>query len=234
MNEEAPAPKKTRLTFVQVMVALLALALLASLAVPTFGRTCARGNITKGISNCRQIITAMRIYSSDHGGEYPDATLTDPQSSNEAFRVLFTENILDNELIFGCPISRFVPDGNIGGRDDPARKSAVDAGENHWAMTRDLTDSAPGGIPLVYENPAKPTWPPVWNADAKGTNARGRAWSNGVIVGLNDSSVGIQPLESKSGTAVPLRKTEGKDLFEAAINPTTLPTGAMLDVEGAP
>lgn len=213
------------------LVGLAALAILASLAVPTFGRISERGNVTKGISNCRQIITAMKIYSADHDGKYPDAALTDPQSSNEAFRLLFTEGILDNEMIFGCPVSRFVPDGSIGGRDDTARSAAVDVGENHWAMTKGVTDSSPKEIPLVYENPVKPTWPPVWNADAAETNKHGRSWKNGVIIGLNDSSVGIQPLESKKGTSVPLKKKDGKDLFEAAIDPTTFPKGEVLNVE---
>jgi hypothetical protein len=51
---------------------------------------------------------------------------------------------------------------------------------------------------------------------------------------LNDSSVGIQQLESKNGTAVPLKKKDGKDLFEKAIDPTTFPKGEVLNVEGAP
>jgi type II secretory pathway pseudopilin PulG len=213
------------------LVALAGLAILASLAVPTFGRISERGNITKGISNCRQIITAMRIYSSDHDGKYPDAELTDPQNSNEVIRKLFTEGILNNELIIGCPVSPFVPDGNIGHPDDKTFSKAVEAGENHWAMTKGLKDSSPPEIPLVYENPVKPTWPPVWNADAAETNKRGRSWKNGIIIGLNDSSVGIQPLESKKGTAVALKKKDGKDPFEAAIDPTTFPKGEVLNVE---
>ncbi len=31
-----------------------------------------RSPITKGISNCRQVITYLRIYASDHTGQYPD------------------------------------------------------------------------------------------------------------------------------------------------------------------
>jgi hypothetical protein len=256
MNENINPPNQKGCSgLMAFLVGFAALALLSSLAVPTFGRISERGNITKGISNCRQIIVAMRIYSEDHDGKYPDAALTDPQNSNEVFRKLFTEGILDNELIFGCPVSRFVPDGNIGRPDDAAQSEAVATGENHWAMTKGVTDNSPPEVPLVYENPVKPTWPPVWNVDAKGTNARGRAWSksanskmgplaefgdrlgfteSGVIIGLNDSSVSLQPLESKKGAAVPLKKKDGKDLFDAAIDPTTLPIGTILDIEDAP
>ncbi|RBP46126.1 hypothetical protein DES53_102512 [Roseimicrobium gellanilyticum] len=98
-------------------------------------------------------------------------------------------------------------------------------------MTEGLSDSAPGEIPLVFENPAKATWPPVWNPDAQGTGVRGRSWSKGVIIGMNDSSVSLRPLETMKGTAVPLKKVHGKDLFEAAIDPTAFPTGEILDIE---
>lgn len=232
MSENSQPHQKRRCTWTQVIVGLIAsLLIVAWLAMPTIIVCGETGEVTKGISNCRQIITAMRIYSSDHDGKYPDAELTDPQNSNEVIRKLFTEGILNNELIIGCPVSPFVPDGNIGHPDDKTFSKAVEAGENHWAMTKGLKDSSPPEIPLVYENPVKPTWPPVWNADAAETNKRGRSWKNGIIIGLNDSSVGIQPLESKKGTAVALKKKDGKDPFEAAIDPTTFPKGEVLNVE---
>jgi prepilin-type N-terminal cleavage/methylation domain-containing protein len=199
---------KTRLqqgfTLIELLVVITIIAILASLAVPTFGKIQERGNITKGISNCRQIITAMRIYSGDQGGNYMDNSKDEngenPSDANAAFRVLFTENILDNELVFGCPVSRFVPDGNIGDPSSGSMEEAVSSGENHWMMTAGLSDSASGSVPLVYENATSATWDPTWDVDAKGTNRKGRSWSNGVIIGMNDSSVAIQPLAGKSGT----------------------------------
>lgn len=230
MNDLIQPNKKPRFTWLHALVALVPVAILGTLLVPAFSRTCARGNITKGISNCRQIITAMRIYSADHGGGYPDAALTDSQSSNEAFRVLFQKEVLDNELIFGCPVSRFVPDGNIG--KAPDFQQALEADENHWAMTKGLADSDQGSIPLVFENPVVATWPPKWNLDAKGTNVRGRSWTNGIIIGMNDSSVSIQPLKSKTGTEVPLKDlVDGKNLFNQH-EPTDPAEGwKILDVE---
>lgn len=184
-----------------------------------------RGQISKGIANGRQIITALRIYASDHDGWYPDAFLTNPQSSNEVFRTLFKEHIIENESIFGSYVSPYYPDGNIG--TGPEFAKALEAGENHWAMTAGLGDSAAGDIPAIYENPAVPSWPPKWNSRAAGKSVPGRSWSwhHGVIVGRNDSSVGMQPLESGKGTAAGLAKgSDGKDLFERA------PKGVVLDV----
>ncbi|RBP46125.1 hypothetical protein DES53_102511 [Roseimicrobium gellanilyticum] len=226
-------PNRSRFGCLHILVVLTAACLLASMFIPTFGRISKRGNITIGISNCRQIITALRMYSSDHGGKYPDAALANPQSSNEVFRILFQKNIIDNELMLGCPMSQFVPDGDIG--KAPSFKQAVEAGENHWAMTSGLSDSASGSIPLVFENPVIATWSPKWNVDAKGTKTRGRSWSSGVIVGMNDSSVGIQPLDSKSGTAVPLKDMgEGTNLFTQHGDSSVSTGFTILDVEVKP
>jgi hypothetical protein len=223
-------PNKARLGCFQVVVGLIALCLLASVIISYLGHTGRRGNITIGISNCRQIITAMRIYSSDHGGHYSDAALANPRKSNEAFRALFQAIAIDNELLFGCPMSPFVPDGDIG--TAPDFKQALEAGENHWAMTKGLDDSASGSIPLVFENPVVATWPPKWKPGARATKARGRAWANGIIVGMNDSSVGIQPLQSKTGTEVTLKEMnngDGKNLFTQHGTDWTI-----LDVEATP
>jgi hypothetical protein len=184
-----------------------------------------RGQISKGIANGRHIITALRNYASDHDGWYPDAFLTNPQSSNEVFRVLLKENIVDSEMTFGSYVSPYYPDGDIGTAPDFTK--ALEAGENHWAMTAGLGESAPGDIPVIYENPAVASWPPKWNSRAAGKSVPGRTWSwgEGPIVGRNDSSVCVEPLESGESTAAGLAKREdGKDLFERA------PKGVVLDV----
>ncbi len=209
---------KTRLqqgfTLIELLVVITIIAILASLAVPTFSKIQEKGNITKGISNARQIVTTLKIYSSDHGGNYPDNDKdTNPSDANTAFRVLFREGAADNEQIFGCPVSKYVPDGNIG--SDEEKTKAVEAGENHWAMTKGLSDSATGSMPLVFENAVSGEWDPEWDNDKKGTNARGRAWSTGIIVGMNDSSVAIQALQTKKGKSKLKDLGEGKNAFTA-------------------
>ena len=199
-------------TLIELLVVITIIAILASLAVPTFGRIQERGNITKGISNARQIITALRIYSADHNGNYPDVSLepgedetTGGNTANDVFRTLFTEQILDSEQVFGCPVSSVGnPDGNIGASPDYTQ--ALGSKENHWMMTGGASDSASGSLPLVYENATDSDWNPKWNAKAAGTNAKGRAWSGGkIIVGQNDSSVALQALQDKDGTNTPLK-----------------------------
>ena len=175
-----------------------------------------KGNQTKAISNCRQIITAMRIYASDCAGSYPDYDVSEARSSNEVFRQFFKAGILNNEMIFGCPHSPFNPDGNIG--TSPNYEEAVKPGENHWALTKDQTDSSSGSMPIVYENPAQATWPQKWQNpkySKPGTPEAGRAWSNStVVIGTNDSSVTLLKLEDSDEPLVGLKPLpDGEQVF---------------------
>jgi prepilin-type N-terminal cleavage/methylation domain-containing protein len=207
-------------TLIELLVVITIIAILAGLALPTFTKIQEKGNMTKAISNCRQIITVLRIYSSDNGGNYPDNAATadagaggaggggggGTQNSNDVFRQLFVAGSIDTEAIFGCPASKDGnPDGNIG--TAPGYDEAVKPGENHWAMTAGLSDSASGTYPLVYENPSGGAWPePTWNADAAGLGTSGRTWSAGkVIIGMNDSSVGTEATTSPKGSGLQLK-----------------------------
>jgi len=219
---------KTRLkqgfTLIELLVVITIIAILASLAVPTFAKVQEKGNQTKGISNCKQVITTLKLYSSDNNGMYPDAdTASAPTTSNDAFRQLFIGGQCNNEMIFACPASPFTGDGVTG----PVGTyiGAVAAGENHWALMKGSSDSSSGNEPLVFENSnAGAAIPPAWNADQAGRAVQGRAWGGGrIIIGLNDSSVALLPLTAATGT-VSLRNTE---LFA----PNGVPmTGPILDI----
>jgi hypothetical protein len=169
---------------------------------------------TKTISHCRQVIVALKIYASDHGGNYPspDGLVS---SSNQAFRRLFREEVVDGEFVFGCPGSIFIPDNNIG--QGPGYAEALAPGENHWAMTEGLTDSSSGHIPLVYENPVKAEWPPKWKTSTGGMRKKGEGWSDGtVIVGMNDGGAFSRNLSAaKTGEASRLEPLgAGQEVFE--------------------
>jgi hypothetical protein len=232
---------RRRFNIVEVGMGVFALTLLTMLGISIldpFGgcRIQERGQITSAVSNCRQIITALRIYASDHDGKYPDAHMPGSRTSNTVFRQLFKEDVIDNEMIFGAQVSPFQPDNKIENREiGPSSKfeKAVEPGENHWAMTAGLSASASGNIPLVYENPVTAAWPPRWNANMAGKAVRGRTCKKGIIIGLNDSSVSLQPLASEHGISVGLKQdpVTGRDAFEAAIDPKTFPKGEVLNVE---
>ena len=83
---------KTRIqqgfTLIELLVVITIIAILASLAVPTFAKIQEKGNQTKAINNCRQIITTLKLYSGDNGGTYPMGTTPAPTTSNDAFKLL--------------------------------------------------------------------------------------------------------------------------------------------------
>lgn len=202
-------------TLIELLVVITIIALLASLTMPALSKFQERGNITKGISNARQIILALKLYASDHGSSYPDSASTDGEGTeasdaNTAFRQLFIEETIDSEAIFGCPISPYNPDGTIG--SDDQKTQALEQKENHWMMTKGLSDSASGSIPLIMENSITAEWNPQWDNNLKGQPRRGRAWSTGIIIGLNDGSAQIMPLASKKGQQG-LKEVDGKNVF---------------------
>jgi len=180
---------------------------------------------SKAINNCRQIAITLHLYAVDHSGEYPDAALPQAHSSNEVFHLMFVEDQTSDEMIFGSPLSRHQPDGEIGAKPDFLE--ALQPGENHWAMTRGLTEISPANMPLVFENTAVPSWPPKWNADLAGTNQQGRTWAKGkVIVGFNDCSVFLQTVKDGAGPQ-PLKPTSDK----APVFPLLDSQPTILDVQ---
>ncbi|MCX6855185.1 MAG: type II secretion system protein [Verrucomicrobia bacterium] len=208
-------------TLIELLVVITIIAILASLAVPTFNVIQDMANQTSTSNNCRQIIMAMKIFAQEQNSIYPDS-YNNPQTggtavtANDAFRVLIQEEVIQDERIFGSKASMFQPDGNIG--TAPSFDKALGAGENHWALTQGQTTSSNGIMPLVFENPLAPSWPPQWNCDAAGQLKPGRTWRGGkVIIGRNDNSVNVEQLASKRGGAVgPKAMSGGYDIFTMA------------------
>ena len=204
-------------TLIELLVVITIIAILASAAVPTFNAVQDKANQANASGNAKQIITALRLYSGDNNGAYPDSDKNEePSTSNKAFALLIKGGILDDERIFGCKSSKYVPDNNVG--ESPEYSEALEAGECHWAMTKALTDSSSSVAPLVYENPTGAEWPPKWNCDAAGKLVKGRAWRGGkIVVGFNDSSVQVIGLESAKGESVgPKDLGNGKNYFTQA------------------
>ena len=189
-------------------------AMIAGLAIPAFNQVQERAKIMQAASSARQIVISLKSYAGDNSGQYPDADKNaSPQTSNDAFRILIAHGLLEDERPFTATNSPYEPDNLIG--SPPEFKQALEAGENHWAMTKGLSDSADGNAPLIFENPVEASWPPMWNCNEAGKKVPGRSWRSGkIIVARNDGSVMAEQLESIRGENVPLQTgADGKDLF---------------------
>ena len=171
--------------------------------MPAFNGVQERARQLQAGNNVRQIIIAMKSYAADHDGKYPDADPSNPKTANEAFRLLVRAGLLDDERVFGSPNSSVSSDNYIG--EAPDFMDAVTAGENCWALTKGLSDSEKGNLPLVFQAPNSAAWPLTWNADNTSKTLEGKAWLGGkIIIGRNDGSVNAERLESTHGAEVPL------------------------------
>ncbi len=206
-------------TLIELLVVITIIAILAGLAVPAYNMVQTLANQNKGVNNARQIILAMKLFSKDHSSQYPDSVANPltgslAQNANDAFRFMIQEKIVSDERIFGCPAG-YNPDGNLG--QSPSYSYALLPGENHWSMTANQTDTTVGNMPLVYENPASLSWPPLWNADMAGKIAPGRTWTGGkIIIGRNDGSVAVEALAGDKGMVGPRVMAGGMNLFTQA------------------
>ncbi|MDZ4404925.1 type II secretion system protein [Prosthecobacter sp.] len=206
-------------TLIELLVVITIIAILASLAVPAFTMVQTQGNQMKGVNNCKQIILSLKQFSKDNNSQYPDSVTNSmtggvAATSNDAFRFLIQEQIVQDERIFGCPAG-FNPDNNLG--TAPGYGMALTPGENHWALTAGQTDTTQGNMPMVFENPVSSGWPPQWNADVAGQIKPGRTWPGGkIIIGRNDGSVAVEALNGKRGTVGPKVMAGGMDTFTQA------------------
>jgi hypothetical protein len=206
MNE----PPKQRWGCLQWGIAAVVLALLASLIIPWCNAISRMGDQTRAVSNCKQIVLALKQYANENESAYPDGR-ADIHSANQAFRELFKTGILKEENIFGCSNSEFLPDNDIGNAPDFMR--ALSPGECHWMLVKGQSDESSGNMPLLFENTLDVSWPPRWAGSApEGRRKRGQAWSVcGIIIGRNDGSVQMEKLRGDG--KLDWRSTRGLDTF---------------------
>jgi len=63
-------------TLIELMIVISIISILASIMVPNYMRARAQAQYTQCISNCKNIGTAMEMYSTDNEGHYPTGGMT--------------------------------------------------------------------------------------------------------------------------------------------------------------
>lgn len=189
-----------------VVVGAVAMLAVKFMPRPSYGPITAKALQMKAGSNARQIVSMLMMYASDNNGMYPDhGKDLSKLTSNEVFRTLFQEILVQDESIFSCPFSKFLADKNIG--SEPGFEQALMPGENHWMMVAGMRNDSPAHYPLLMESAADASWPPKWKPYSESsvstlgsTRSRGMAWKKGeIIVIFNDASVQTVKLELKDG-----------------------------------
>ena len=147
--------KKTTLraafTLIELLVVISIIAILASIAAPVYQAAMLNGRIIRSVADARSIGLALRVYSNDNNGAFPNGKNDHNEeinTSNDAFRSLFP-TYLQNETVFT------VANSKAGARADNRCESAaniLERGENHWAYISGLNSSSNSMWPLIVDH----------------------------------------------------------------------------------
>jgi prepilin-type N-terminal cleavage/methylation domain-containing protein len=207
-------------TLIELLVVIAIIAVLASIAVPVFSGVQTRGAQTKALSNGKQIALAMKLYSMDNEGRYPNTTLSGGKpsttlvtDSNTAFAQLIPEHV-PSESIFAVGKSAFTPTQPDEQYENPPADTPVKtlaAGENHWALVLGIQEGSDPRFPLIADgfNDA------AAHKYSKIDSDKGGVWrGKNAIVIFADSSGKVMKVDSTSLTIKSSPK--GGDLFDTA------------------
>jgi prepilin-type N-terminal cleavage/methylation domain-containing protein len=175
-------------TLVELLIVIAIISILAGIAFPAYNAAMKIAHMNAAMQSAKQVSVALRMYSNDYNGAYPDKKNIYEQdivTSNDALRSLVPA-YLDNEKVFVVPGSKMgaAADNKIA---DPTQILA--AGENHWAYISGLSSTSNSNWPLVMDH-----------TDGTGTystheNTVGGTWQATKTVVINtDGSGMIVPL----------------------------------------
>ncbi|MEM7145953.1 MAG: type II secretion system protein [Verrucomicrobiota bacterium] len=137
-------------TLIELLVVITIISILSAIAVPTFQNVIEASRQTRAAAHAKQIVTALRAFSMDSGGEFPQGENQYGQeisNANDAFRELVPDYIED-ERIFA------VTGSGWGSKADNKMEGAgeiLESGENHFAYVAGLNDSSKNWWPLVVD-----------------------------------------------------------------------------------
>jgi prepilin-type N-terminal cleavage/methylation domain-containing protein len=178
-------------TLIELLVVISIIAVLASIAVPTFAGVIERGNQTKVLNNAKQIYLALKIYAGDNDGSFPmNSSGTAPADANEAFQQI-VPNYVTSEQIFYVPKSAYTkkaPDENT------SSGNALVAGENHFAYVYGLSDTSNSRLPIIADGFADT----IGTYDTDETKAGGVWKGKSAIVVRVDGSGKVETVDSAS------------------------------------
>ncbi len=141
----------TAFTLLELLIVISIIAILAGASMPVYQIVMRNAHMNAAMQNARQIGLALRIYSNDNDGAYPQKQNSYDQNittSNDAFRSLFPA-YLDNERVFAVTGSKAGPTAD-NKMEDPSQILA--AGENHWAYVSGLNASSNSNWPLIVDH----------------------------------------------------------------------------------
>lgn len=196
-------------TLIELMVVITIIAILASITVPVVTKVKAKADLSRDISNCRQVILACKSFASDWDGVYPawdpDADTEgggggeggDFSTSTDAFNVLIKQGYIDTESIF------WMQTKNPEKLRPPKEDGELEQTENCYTYVMGLTDTSFSRSPLVADEQEGP-----------GTYGEYHPWleMRKAVVGYSGGHVNAERLDSAEAGAKAVTK-DGIDIF---------------------
>ena len=140
-------------TLIELLVVIAIIAILASVSVPALQTAQLKAKQSKALQQAKGISQALRAWSVDEDGLYPDGT-----DANEAFAQLFEEGMTEEVFYVsgsawhGTGNFRKGPDEQYGEYDEVGGAGkALDKGENHWAFNHLATADSRSRYPLIAD-----------------------------------------------------------------------------------
>ena len=211
-------------TLIELLVVISIIAILAGIAVPAFTQVIERGNQTKVLSNAKQIYLGLKMYSGDNDGIFPKLAWSttgtpsgDIANANDAYRHLVPDYI-KSEKIFYVSKSAWTPNAPDENTDTASGKN-LEAGENHFAYVKNLSETSNPSFPLIADGFATGTV----GTYAVGETAKGGVWKGkAAIVVRVDGSGKVEKVQSAGALALrvkgPIGGTTEGDIFATATN----------------
>jgi prepilin-type N-terminal cleavage/methylation domain-containing protein len=219
-------------TLIELLVVITIIAILASIALPAFTSVQTKGKQTKALSNGKQIALSLRLFASDHDGNYPSYVVdangvaanppVNVASSNDAFCQLFPTYI-KSEAIFYVGGSAWC---NQNAPDEQQDATLVvpsvltrATGENEWLLVLRLNDTFNPSCPLIADGftaggESSHTY-------IKDQSAKGGVWKglNAIVIRADGSSGALQKVDPTSLQVIGPNATAGGaqgDIFTVA------------------
>ncbi|MEY2598739.1 MAG: hypothetical protein RLZZ142_998 [Verrucomicrobiota bacterium] len=185
-------------TLIELLVVITIIGILATLAPSAINGVLEKANQTKAVNGCRNVISALKLYASEHDGAFPSG-----DTAADAFSKLLpqeegSQGYIPGKKDFIVKGSAWTKATDNAGNTDMKKLAA---NENHWAYMAGLDDAGGARWPLVFDGPSSP--------DGKYSNKKGEkggVWSGKTaIVGRLGGDVAAEALTNLSV------KSDGQD-----------------------
>ena len=180
--------KHSAFTLIELLVVISIIAILAGLALPVFANAQKKGKLANSLSNAKQVGLALKMYATDHEGNFPtykDAAEATNKiaTSNDALEALMPK-YTKSKTIFINTLSAWCKN-TTGAAQTSENQYKVLQGESDWAYVRGLNDISDSRWPILA----------TAFVDAQGTytnqtSKKGGVWegSDAIVVNVDTSA----------------------------------------------